>query len=86
MKKIIITIITIITLSLLIIPFFLFNEDTKKNKIIKKENNTLVESDKTSKEEKEKFIYITSNYDNINEYIKEEVKEEEKVIYVCINE
>ena len=86
MKKIIITIITIITLSLLIIPFFLFNDDTNKEKIIKKDNNNPVESDMPSEEEKEKFIYITSNYDNINEYIKEEVREEEKVIYVCIDE
>jgi GH25 family lysozyme M1 (1,4-beta-N-acetylmuramidase) len=30
--------------------------------------------------------YITSKYDNINEYIKEEEKEEEKIKYVCVKE
>ena len=60
--------------------------ETVNEQFIDKINDKLESADISSSEEKEKFIYITSNYDNINEYIKEEVKEEEKVIYVCINE
>ena len=69
---------------LLLIPLFILNnldnKPIKKNikETTKKEDNIIIKE--------ERFKYITSKYDNINEYIKEEEREEEKIIYVCINE
>lgn len=69
---------------LLLIPLFILNnldnKPIKKNikETKKKEDNIIIKE--------ERFKYITSKYDNINEYIKEEEREEEKIIYVCINE
>ena len=75
MKKIVIIVIIVI---LLIIPFFIFND----KKTVKKENKKPIKIEK--EEPKEKFKYITTMYDNINEYMKEEIKEEEVIKYVCI--
>ena len=76
MKKILFIIFLMI---LLIIPLFLFND--------KKTNNIKKKSIKLKKEEPvELFKYITTNYDNINEYIKVEEKEVEEIKYVCIDE
>ena len=69
MKKKIIVI--ILVLIILIIPFFIFNdtEATEKKKVIK-ENNAIVKNS------------YNVNSDNINNYIKEEIVEEEKEIIV----
>ena len=73
MKRIIIIILIVIVL---IIPLFIFNDNTKEKKTpVKKE---------VKKEEKERFKYITTGHDNINEYIKQIEVEEERIIYVCI--
>ena len=90
MKKRIIIIIIVV---LLIIPLFLFNDknNNKEIKISKNNNQYPVESDnanRTIKDDipKEKFKYVTKQYDNINEYIKVIEKEEEQIKYVCIKE
>ena len=87
MKKRIIIITVIIVL--LIIPLFMFNDTkgiTKEKKITKKKNNYPVESENVVEEisKESKFRYITTQYDNINEYIKVSEEEVEEIKYVCV--
>jgi len=81
MKNKIIIIIFIVII--LIIPFFIFNEtNTTKDKAITKNIKNKTDDSKENIK-KEKFKYITIGHDNINNYIKEEQIEEERIIYVC---
>ena len=74
MKKRYILIVIGIIIAIIIVSFNDSYDEIKKDK---KENNKIVE------EKKEKYRYITTNYDNIEELLKENIIEDVVVKYVC---
>ncbi len=70
-----------VIIGLLLILFVIFSldseEEIKKNKIIKK---------KINEEKKERYKYITTNYDNIEELLEDNITQEVVIKYICEKE